>query len=192
MASNAGGWWLIAGPELERGTQWSGGGGGGIVVGGWGQIQLRKSAEKLWKIAGNWGKSRGNCDIVSNPPQPSRGNNFGEVDQIFSFGHSKGPWAAQLQEASLNITMELKHEPINITMELKHEPINITMELKHEPKATGVGRCCRLICATALKLSHTVRKSVPHHQQKWAVSSKIAPSLGKVKGHAIATIPAKQ
>jgi hypothetical protein len=32
------------------------------------------------------------------------------VAQIF-FIHTKGPWAAQLQEAPLNITMELKHEP---------------------------------------------------------------------------------
>ena len=30
---------------------------------------------------------------------------------MFSFGHTKGPRAAQLQEAPFNITMELKHEP---------------------------------------------------------------------------------
>ena len=37
-------------------------------------------------------------------------NSSRQLAQIF-FSHTKGPWAAQLQEAPLNITMELKHEP---------------------------------------------------------------------------------
>ena len=83
-------------------------GGGGIAVWG-GRIQLRKIAGKLRKIAG---KLRKNCDVVSGPPEPSRCNNSGQVAQNSqNFTETNSLWAVQLQEAPLNITVELQHEP---------------------------------------------------------------------------------
>ena len=89
-------------------------GGGDCGLGG--SIQLRKIAEKLrkncgklWKIAG---KLRENCDVVSGPPQPSRCNNSEQVAQNSqNFTETNSLWAVQLQEAPLNITVELQHEP---------------------------------------------------------------------------------
>ena len=84
------------------------GGGGKIAVWG-GRIQLRKIAEKLRKIAE---KLRKNCDVVSGPPEPSRCNNSGQVAQNSqNFTETNSLWAVQLQEAPLNITVELQHEP---------------------------------------------------------------------------------
>ena len=66
-------------------------------------------AEKLRKIAENLRK---NCDVVSGPPEPSRCNNSGQVAQnSHNFTETNSPWAVQLQEAPLNITVELQHEP---------------------------------------------------------------------------------
>ena len=42
---------------------------------------------------------------------PSGCTSSGQVAQILSLHHSKGPQAAQLQQAPLNITRESKHEP---------------------------------------------------------------------------------
>jgi hypothetical protein len=64
--------------------------------------KLRKIAEKLRK----------NCDVVSGPPEPSRCNNSGQVAQNSqNFTETNSLWAVQLQEAPLNITVELQHEP---------------------------------------------------------------------------------
>ena len=84
------------------------GGGGGIAVWG-GQIQLRKIAEKLRKIAE---KLRKNCDVVSGPPDLSRCYSSGQVAQNSqNFTETNSPWTVQLQEAPLDITVELQHEP---------------------------------------------------------------------------------
>ena len=82
--------------------------GGGIAVLG-GQIQLRKIAEKSRKIAE---KLRKNCDVVSGPPEPSRCYSSGQVAQNSqNFTETNSPWTVQLQEAPLDITVELQHEP---------------------------------------------------------------------------------
>ena len=68
-----------------------------------------KIAEKLRKIAE---KLRKNCDVVSGPPEPSRCNNSGQVAQNSqNFTETNSLWAVHLQEAPLNITVELQHEP---------------------------------------------------------------------------------
>ena len=90
-------------------------GGGGIAVLG-GQIQLRKIAEKLRKNCGKSrkiaGKLRKNCDVVSGPPEPSRCYSSGQVAQNSqNFTETNSPWTVQLQEAPLEITVELQHEP---------------------------------------------------------------------------------
>ena len=90
-------------------------GGGGIAVWG-GRIQLRKIAEKLRKNCEKLRKIaeklRRNCDVVSGPPEPSRCNNSGQVAQNSqNFTDTNSLWAVQLQEAPLNITVELQHEP---------------------------------------------------------------------------------
>ena len=68
-------------------------GGGGIAVWGGGGVEynckkLRVKCRKLWESCG---KLWENCDTVSNFPRPSRCNRSGQVAQIFSFGHTKGP-----------------------------------------------------------------------------------------------------
>ena len=90
-------------------------GGGEIAVWG-GRIQLRKIAGKLRKNCGKLrkiaGKLRKNCDVVSGPPEPSRCNNSGQVAQNSqNFTETNSLWAVHLQEAPLNITVELQHEP---------------------------------------------------------------------------------
>ena len=90
-------------------------GGGKIAVWG-GRIQLRKIAEKLRKNCEKMRKIaeklRKNCDVVSGPPEPSRCNNSGQVAQNSqNFTETNSLWAVQLQEAPLNITVELQHEP---------------------------------------------------------------------------------
>ena len=90
-------------------------GGGEIAVWG-GRIQLRKIAEKLRENCGKLRKIaeklRKNCDVVSGPPEPSRCNNSGQVAQNSqNFTETNSLWAVQLQEAPLNITVELQHEP---------------------------------------------------------------------------------
>ena len=90
-------------------------GGGKIAVWG-GRIQLRKIAEKLRKNCGKLRKIaeklRKNCGVVSSPPEPSRCNNSGQVAQKSqNFTETNSPWAVQLQDAPLNITVELQHEP---------------------------------------------------------------------------------
>ena len=90
-------------------------GGGKIAVWG-GQIQLRKIAGKLRENCGKLRKIaeklRKNCDVVSGPPEPSRCNNSGQVAQNSqNFTETNSLWAVQLQEAPLNITVELQHEP---------------------------------------------------------------------------------
>ena len=83
---------------------------GGVVQGGGGGCGLRGSNA----IAKNCGKTAEDCGKIAIPgEQPSlthKVQQFGQVAQIFSLGHTKGPRAAQLQEAPLNITMELEHE----------------------------------------------------------------------------------
>ena len=100
-------WRLLTTTDVGHVTQ---GRGGGWRLGGGGS-NCEKLRGNCKEIAENCGKIAENCDTISNPPQPSRCNNSGQVKGIFSFGHSKGPRAAQLQEAPLNITMKLKHEP---------------------------------------------------------------------------------
>ena len=90
-------------------------GGGEIAVWG-GRIQLRKIAEKLRENCGKLRKIaeklRKNCDVVSGPPEPSRCNNSGQVAQNSqNFTETNSLWAVHLQEAPLNITVELQHEP---------------------------------------------------------------------------------
>ena len=112
-------WWQTE-PIGTEGSVTSGGvkasllqvGGGGIAVWG-GQIQLRKIAgklrENLRKIAE---KLQENCDVVSSPPEASRCNSSGQVAQNSqNFTETNSPWAVQLQEAPLDITVELQHEP---------------------------------------------------------------------------------
>ena len=71
--------------------------------------KLRKNCGKLRKIAE---KLRKNCDVISGPPEPSRCNNSGQVAQNSqNFTETNSLWAVQLQEAPLNITVELQHEP---------------------------------------------------------------------------------
>ena len=94
----------------------SGGQGGGEIAVWGGRIQLRKIAEKLRENCGKLreiaGKLRKNCDVVSGPPEPSRCNNSGQVAQNSqNFTETNSLWAVQLQEAPLNITVELQHEP---------------------------------------------------------------------------------
>ena len=90
-------------------------GGGGVAVWG-GQIQLRKIAGKLRENCGKLrkiaGKLRKNCDVVSGPPEPSRCYSSGQVAQNSqNFTETNSPWTVQLQEAPLDITVELQHEP---------------------------------------------------------------------------------
>ena len=66
-------------------------------------------AENCGKIAE---KLRENCDVVSGPPEPSRCYSFGQVAQNSeNFTETNSPWTVQLQEAPLDITVELQHEP---------------------------------------------------------------------------------
>ena len=99
--------WAVSRTTSSKCTS-EGRGGGEIAV--WGsRIQLRKIAEKLRKIAE---KLRKNCDVVSGPPEPSRCNNSKQVAQNSqNFTETNSLWAVQLQEAPLNITVELQHEP---------------------------------------------------------------------------------
>ena len=79
-------------------------GGGDCGLGGSNPI-----AEKLRKIAE---KLRKNCDVVSGPPEPSRCYSSGQVAQNSqNFTETNSPWTVQLQEAPLDITVELQHEP---------------------------------------------------------------------------------
>ena len=98
------------------------GGGGDCGLGGSNPIakncgkiagKLRKNcgeiAGKLRKIAG---KLRKNCGVVSGPPEPSRCYSSGQVAQNSqNFTETNSPWTVQLQEAPLDITVELQHEP---------------------------------------------------------------------------------
>ena len=93
---------------------YAGGGGGNCGLGGSNPIAKNcgKIAGKLRKIAENCGKLRKNCDVVSGPPEPSRCNNSGQVAQNSqNFTETNSLWAVQLQEAPLNITVELQYEP---------------------------------------------------------------------------------
>ena len=90
------------------------GGGGGLRCGGSNAIakscgKLRENCGKLWEFAG---KLRKNGDVVSGPPEPSRCKSSGEVaHNCQNFTETNSPWSVQLQEAPLDITMELQHEP---------------------------------------------------------------------------------
>ena len=89
--------------------------GGKIAVWG-GRIQLRKIAGKLRENCGKLrkiaGKLRKNCDVVSGHLEPSTCNSSGQVAQnCQNFTETNSPWAVQLQEAPLDITVELQHEP---------------------------------------------------------------------------------
>ena len=89
--------------------------GGKIAVKG-GRIQLRKIAGKLRKNCGKLRKIaeklRKNCDVVSGHLEPSTCNSSGQVAQnCQNFTETNSPWAVQLQEAPLDITVELQHEP---------------------------------------------------------------------------------
>ena len=80
----------------------------------WGGIEsnCEKLRKNCGKIAENCGKLRKNCDVVSGPPEPSRCYNSGQVAQNSqNFTETNSPWTVQLQEAPLNITVELQHEP---------------------------------------------------------------------------------
>ena len=71
--------------------------------------KLRKNCGKLRKIAE---KLRKNCDVVSGHLEPSTCNSSGQVAQnCQNFTETNSPWAVQLQEAPLDITVELQHEP---------------------------------------------------------------------------------
>ena len=87
--------------------------GGGGELRSWGVKsnceKLRGNCGKLRKIAG---KLRKNCDVVSGPPEPSRCYSSGQVAQNSqNFTETISPWTVQLQEAPLDITVELQHEP---------------------------------------------------------------------------------
>ena len=102
------------GPPGPRGDP--GPGGGGELRSGGGRIQLRKIAEKLRKNCGKLRKIaeklRKNCDVISGPPVPSRCYSSGQVAQNSqNFTETNSPWTVQLQEAPLDITVELQHEP---------------------------------------------------------------------------------
>ena len=114
-------------------------GGGGIAVGGVEtnceklreklRKKLRKIVGKLRKIAGKLRKIAGKLRHCKQPSVTFKVQQFwtGGSD-IFPFSHTKGPRAAQLQEAPLNITMELKHEPkaadvvIQFVLPLRNRP----------------------------------------------------------------------
>ena len=90
------------------------GGGGNCGLGGSNPIAKNcgKIAEKWRKLRKIAEKLRKNCNVVSGPPEPSRCNNSGQVAQNSqNFTETNSLWAVQLQEAPLNITVELQHEP---------------------------------------------------------------------------------
>ena len=116
-------WWQTE-PIGTEGSVTSGGvkasllqvGGGGELRSGGVKSNCEKLRENCGKIAENCGKIaeklQENCDVVSSPPEASRCNSSGQVAQNSqNFTETNSPWAVQLQEAPLDITVELQHEP---------------------------------------------------------------------------------